>query len=194
MFRNNLIAMLVVLGMTVCGAASSAIVKYNFSQSGFDDGAIVTGMFAGEDLNGDGFLVGNEGVGGFNEVTDFNMEFSGNSIISAFTLGLDDLVLLAYDVTGDSLLGSEGGVEIIDVMRSNASEDLSFIFGEVGTCGGNRTCGIVFRSTEVEPSFSFELMTENAVPLPATVWLFGSGLLGLFGMARIKVPTESKKA
>jgi hypothetical protein len=29
-------------------------------------------------------------------------------------------------------------------------------------------------------------MTPSAVPVPAAVWLFGSGLLGLIGVARRK--------
>jgi hypothetical protein len=96
MFRKNLIIVLVVFGMAACGTATSAVVKYNFLHSGFADGAIVTGMFTGEDLNGDGFLVGNEGPAGFNEITGFNMAFSGNSIVPAFTLNIADLDFLAY--------------------------------------------------------------------------------------------------
>ncbi len=33
-------------------------------------------------------------------------------------------------------------------------------------------------------SFSYEVSTLGAVPVPAAVWLFGSGLLGLVGVAR----------
>jgi hypothetical protein len=44
--------------------------------------------------------------------------------------------------------------------------------------------------TTDELSFSisgtFDSGAQSAVPLPATVWLFGSGLLGLIGMARRK--------
>lgn len=36
------------------------------------------------------------------------------------------------------------------------------------------------------PSFADQLRVITAVPVPAAVWLFGSGLLGLFGVARYK--------
>ncbi len=34
--------------------------------------------------------------------------------------------------------------------------------------------------------FPYASFTPSAVPIPAAVWLFGSGLLGLIGMARLK--------
>ena len=39
---------------------------------------------------------------------------------------------------------------------------------------------------DVNPTFIGGSVTVNAVPVPAAVWLFGSGLLGLVGMARRK--------
>lgn len=37
-------------------------------------------------------------------------------------------------------------------------------------------------------NMSFSLIGTTAVPVPSAVWLFGSGLLGLIGMARQKYP------
>ncbi len=194
MFRNDLIAGLVVFGMTVCGTASSTVIKYNFSHSGFADGAIVTGMFAGEDLNGDGFLVGNEGPGGFNEITDFNMAFSGNNIVPAFTLSFADFRFLAYRLDGGPL--GDSGNELI----AASSDSTSGLYLPQGFSSGtnvpdeckNSYCAFVFvPGVKFEPNYSFELVTVNAVPLPATAWLFGSGLLGLIGTRKSKASTQS---
>jgi hypothetical protein len=38
----------------------------------------------------------------------------------------------------------------------------------------------------IAPSHSIYVETTSAVPVPAAVWLFGSGLMGLAGLARRK--------
>jgi hypothetical protein len=81
---------------------------FSFTEVGFTGGAQVTGTFAGSDLNNDGEL---SSFGG--EVTGFTMNFSGNSLVSAFSLGLPDLFGLVYDLNGGPLgdgvlLGMEG--------------------------------------------------------------------------------------
>jgi hypothetical protein len=40
-------------------------------------------------------------------------------------------------------------------------------------------------STGLPDGIGFELVSSTVVPLPAALWLFGSGLLGLIGVARI---------
>jgi hypothetical protein len=51
----------------------------------------------------------------------------------------------------------------------------------------NSYCAFVFvNGVNTEPSYSFEAVTVSAVPLPAAVWLFGSGLFGLVGMRQVK--------
>jgi hypothetical protein len=197
MCRKKIIAVLIVLGMTICGSASSTIVKYNFTQSGFDDGAIVTGMFAGEDLDGDGFLVGNEGPDGINEITDFNMAFSGNSKVPAFTINMAGFDFLVYRLDGGSLGDIEDEDELIAAPSFDA-DTTAGVYLPNGFSSGtnvpdqckNSYCAFVFvTDVDFEPnniSYSFESVTVSAVPLPAAAWLFGSGLLGLIGVRQIK--------
>ncbi len=79
---------LLLLGIVLSQPASSNL--FTFSQGGFEDDATVTGSFTGEDLNNDGILTFKQNVNGTNietgEVTSFNMNFSGNSIIPAYAL------------------------------------------------------------------------------------------------------------
>jgi hypothetical protein len=50
--------------------------------------------------------------------------------------------------------------------------------------GFNKTQGeLTIEGQQYNSSF---LLTPTVVPLPAAAWLFGSGLLGLAGMARRK--------
>ncbi len=47
-----------------------------------------------------------------------------------------------------------------------------------------------YSSTWPSPTVTAELWVDNvnvpAVPIPAAIWLFGSGLIGLIGIARLK--------
>ena len=46
--------------------------------------------------------------------------------------------------------------------------------------------GTVFEDDSISATHPYASFTVSAVPIPAAVWLFGSGLLGLVGMARRK--------
>ncbi len=61
----------------------------------------------------------------------------------------------------------------------------SNIVNRTGTYKLDLATGNVSQINEINPS-NMEFML-SAVPIPATVWLFGSGLIGLFGVARRKV-------
>ena len=56
-------------------------------------GGVVSGFFAGEDLNQDGHIVFADG-----EVTGYEISYSGNSFIPAFTHSLSDLLYFDYTV------------------------------------------------------------------------------------------------
>ena len=64
---------------------------YLFTQAGYSAGATATGAFTGNDLNNDGIINSLEG-----EVSSFSLSFSGNSIVSAFTLDATSLIGLYY--------------------------------------------------------------------------------------------------
>ena len=153
--------------LTVLPASAAS---FNFFQGGYSEGATITGMFTGEDLNNDGFIHSLDG-----EVTDYMMSFSGNSLVPAFSHGLPDFFGLVYvlgsDIgnffdsdgiassNGTTFYGASGGTEPYPV-------DLSpqFPGGKVGTFAG------ALDTTN-------EFVTVNTVPEPSTV--LGLGLLGL---------------
>ena len=55
----------------------------------------------------------------------------------------------------------------------------------VSGIGGNRYGWFDYNEFDV-PAFDNTSMSVNAVPVPAAVWLFGPGLIGLIGIARRK--------
>ena len=66
---------------------------YSISQSGWSSGGTVTGFFSGEDLDHDGYINLANG-----EVDSYQIEFSGNPLVAAFTHTLADLQFFNYTV------------------------------------------------------------------------------------------------
>jgi hypothetical protein len=73
--------------------------EFEFTQDGYAEGAVVTGTFVGTDLDADGQLSSFDG-----ELNGFAMNFSGNSLVPAFSMGIPALVFaLVYDLDGGPL-------------------------------------------------------------------------------------------
>lgn len=141
MLRMGMFAALLSAALTLANAASAQTVSFDFFQSGYDDGAFVSGTFAGEDLNTNGRLEWNP-TPGLNELTAFSLSFSGNSLVGAFSLGLGDVMGLLYGLDGGPLgdlapLGNEG------ILAGISSSALLLATGSAGYpgCGSGALCG-----------------------------------------------------
>ncbi len=94
-------------------------------------------------------------------------------------VGLDSLIGLAFGnfggLTGPSRVGT------LQFMANNTG---FADFGLIDTT--NSTVGIFYGSdfSEQYPNYIGAQIEIEAVPVPAAVWLFGSGLIGLAGIAR----------
>jgi len=79
---------------------------------------------------------------------------------------------------GNGLIGDTGGFASITCATDCTLGD-SFVLDYAAQAPAGPTYGLLY-SLHLEGTIS-------AVPVPAAVWLFGSGLLGLFGFSRRKV-------
>ena len=159
---------------------------FSFSQSGFSEAATITGTFTGEDLNMNGQLSSFD-----SEITDFQMSFSGNSIVPAFSLGFGELFGLVYDLDGgplgDGLSLDTEGIGAADAMFSyNAGP------GPVDECGQGVDCGIVSDGTNLDASQQLIPVSEviaqpTAIPIPYWALVILALMLGGLGLRGIAV-------
>lgn len=150
-------------------------VTFSFSQAGFGEGAFVSGTFTGQDIDGNGQLSSSDG-----EIIGFDMAFSGNSLVSAFTLDVSDLNGLVYDLDGGPL-GDGLDLAIEGIAAGNGAYDYVAGPGPFAQCGIGIPCALIQGERLI---FSSELIQVTAVPLTSAIWLFGTGLVGLTGVAK----------
>jgi hypothetical protein len=175
----KLLSLLLAAGLAMSVSAANAAV-YNFTQTGYEEGATISGSFVANDLTSNGKIEGTI-YSNFNEISAFTVSFSGNSLVSAFTHTLSDLEFLIYN-TSRSVLGDQGQ----EVIAPNWFGTTGFFYitgvgtGEQGGYVQNLDTGL-WSHTE-----SLVNVTPAAVPVPGAVWLFGSVLAGFVGAARRK--------
>ncbi len=161
-------------------SAQASVQSYTFTQTGFDEGATISGSFTVNDLDNSGNIVGGALFDDIQEVSAFTLSFSGNSTVGAFSHGLGDLTALIYN-TGSPYLGDEitPNQEAIGTNFDGANG-----FDYYSGMGFGGFGGAVTDKANNAISYSSELVQVNAVPVPAAAWLFGSALLGFFGFYR----------
>jgi len=113
----------------------------------------------------------NDGLSNYDSDQGDSVTFSGSGLTFISTEGQsqDVLYLVFTDLLqlGTPTLGFSGS-EIFKRLTTTLPQP--FYGGVLGTNGGLST-----------------VVSSTAVPVPAAVWLFGSGLLGLVGVAKRKV-------
>ena len=134
-----------------------------------------------------------------NYTSTFTLNIDAGSVavrditLSSFMLGVDPFNF----ATGATSGGSDGGDPVFSLVGTSAK----FEFGVPGLPGGATSSSFWFTHAELDltgDSMLFGLfdfsnngisnvsLTLTAVPVPAAVWLFGSGLLGLASVLRRK--------
>ena len=180
-FRNNLIRinsrLLIVVFATLflSTPVSAASVVWTFNEASLSDGASIDGSFT---IDSDSYAI-----------TDFNITTGSGGI---------DFVSVNYDIDDDVAVSCLCNVDEVSFEDGLTGSSLSLFlpsFVEFGIPGVFDIGPEVFIS-ELQFMNSFERaeafggtlagVSSSAVPVPAAAWLFGSGLVGLIGVARRK--------
>jgi hypothetical protein len=161
--------------LTLCAGTAHAQ-NYSFIESGFSEGATLSGTFTATDLDGSGaieYLFTDLDP----EVTDFSATFSGNSIVDSFQLTFYDLAGLVYDPQGYFFTPNLFG------FGASNGQALA-ISGLLDECDGIGVCAGVTAnrgdSDGGDPDFSALAAVVTAVPEPTTwgMMLLGFALVG----------------
>lgn len=79
----TLSALSALLALSLSTAQAAQPLSFSFLQTGFADGAVLSGRLVGEDADGDGYLVNIE-------LSAFELRWSGNRAVAAFDHSMDD--------------------------------------------------------------------------------------------------------
>ena len=152
------------LMLIIAGNAHSALV--NFNLTGEIDSATVGNPFGLTDTDTiSAFAVFDDSL-----IASGLVDFSDPSIAMTITVGSETYTDAEEFLGGASLYFSGGAFNGLDYSATDLTFDsFNFSFVSTGQLAGTWTTA-----------------TISPVPVPAAAWLFGSGLLGLVGLARRK--------
>jgi hypothetical protein len=128
-------------------------------------------------------------VGGDRVADNGGAIFTFDQGLNSFGIGLANLQLSGWyvEVNGQRLVD-----ELLSISGISASSERNgylFINAEQGEVIDN----VVIDRDELGDRVNFDhlaLQVSSTIPIPPAIWLFGSGLLGLIGMARRKKTAE----
>lgn len=168
---------------TWSNSSVASIMTYSFIHEGFSEGAVVTGSFTIDDIDGDGLGLAFTALVPY-ELLDFEMSFSGNSLVNPFSLFLPDVHGFVYQYTDGPEWGDSTGIqpEGIAVGSQLLPTRLGGYWAGKGPLFGSDG-GYVSDGFFTDTSDQNAFVESQPIPLPSTLWAM---LLSLAAMVRIR--------
>lgn len=179
MNKNNTAALGLALSLScVSGVVNADAVHWTLDGVILSDGQLLTGSFDYDrDINQySNISVTNSGTATWESTSFTQMSGnSGNQVSVAFHDGTpainDILLLLSWNINGQELTNAGGSVSL-------KQDSVLFFRCSVEDCSNG--------STSLSRHVYVTAGQLTTVPIPAAAWLFGSGVLGLIGVAKRK--------
>lgn len=171
------------LALLVSSASQAALIDGSISLSGgftpVDSTPLPTSLGSATGIKFDGTATVDQGSG------DFLASVGNIAIMNDFQFSP---ILNPNPVSVWSVDGFTFSMDTIAVDFQNSTFLLLSGSGTVSAAGFDDTAGTWAFSAQTadQTTFSWSSSSTTLVPVPAAVWLFGSGLLGLVGIARRK--------
>jgi hypothetical protein len=178
-------------------ALPDAVQSFTFSQTGYSEGAMVSGAFSGVDLDGNGILAHFPGQSApplnVFELTAFSMHFSGNSLAPPFDLALDDLYGFVYQL-GTNGIGDDPALDpdFGELMEGIGAIGTNFFYTSGigpnaiigGYVGGQIDFEDLINVDELALDTSANLVLVTPVPEPPGLALLAGAALSIAGRRR----------
>jgi hypothetical protein len=166
------------------GRTGSDVTPY--TEDGFTVTSSGSSDFGRNDIFGDGFSWNDNG-------SDF-FGWCGNCTNAPFTLTLvggGPFSLSSIDFSNMTIGSDVGTINITGFFSGGGSTTQTFdptvdVWTTAAFTGFEDLSSLTIAAATIGANLAMDNIVVTAVPVPAAIWLFGSGLLGLIGIARIK--------
>ncbi|HEY0956787.1 MAG TPA: PEP-CTERM sorting domain-containing protein [Roseateles sp.] len=162
-------ALTTALALTAALAQPAQAQGFTFTQGGYADGATLSGSFAGTDLDGDGWLYGYE-------LTAFELHWSGNRAVQAFSHALGDRSGIEFELSSQRIWHLASVSQTEDGTRLFSYDSMGWPSYQIPGTVGDEQLGLA--SMTWQP-----LQVTAAVPEPQSLAMLLAGL-GFFGVWR----------
>ena len=181
-------ARIAALALGLAAGTSAQAADYLYTLGGFSGGGTATLSFSATERHGDGALdwygLAGSGDGRNDFFESLSLDFSGDSAVAPFSMGLMDIVRLHLDATTLSVAGTSQSLEMEGGRTVFSS--YSYVYGD-GTAVGS-AMAMQLDGLQVNVSTSAQSLPAAAAPVPEpeswALLLAGLGAVGFVARRR----------